>query len=166
MFCSVPGEIPALQTRGEAAFTILLLGPWDPARADPALTSHSPDPRSALQEQTPDFQLGFAPLQGEEWRALESFPGKILPMQTASRGARVEIWVLPTLQGWILWDAPGSLPGAGERREPKAVSRAWSEANVHTQLVGERLEELITGGIIAPRAGERRDPRRSGEGLG
>lgn len=57
-----------------------------------------------------------------------------------------EIWLLQTLEGWILWDAPGSLPGVGEQREPKAVSKAWREANLHTQLMGERLEELITGG--------------------
>lgn len=85
MFCPVPGEIPALQTPGEAAFivqAVLLLGPWDPALADIPPTLHSPAPTlgsSALHGINPGFlkpsQLSFAPLGDEEWGALESsFP--------------------------------------------------------------------------------------------
>lgn len=51
MFCPVPGEIPALQTPGEAAFivqAVLLLGPWDPALADIPPTLHSPRSHARL----------------------------------------------------------------------------------------------------------------------
>uniref|UniRef100_A0A803V7U8 STE20 related adaptor alpha n=1 Tax=Ficedula albicollis TaxID=59894 RepID=A0A803V7U8_FICAL len=76
MFCSVPGEIPAPQTAGEAAFivqAVFLLGPCDPARAGQHSPGTAPTRARLLSSHgiNPEFP---APLQGEQWRALESFP--------------------------------------------------------------------------------------------
>lgn len=75
-----------------------------------------------------------------------------------------EIWLLQTLEGWILWDATGYLTGVGECHAERAQGRVQSlerSQSAHAAHGREAGKANYSGeGVIAPSARKRKSRSR------